>query len=260
MTEGDRGTARDPDPRGRVGGYYLAGFGACVATALVLPWPVLGLALLWPALSLGAVSASYLGLGPRVYGKRHGQVPSLRWILLAPVLLGQRASLAYYLRRSHPWDAVTPKLLVGARLDSRQASRLGQQGITAVLDLTPDFSEPKALRALRYMNLPVLDLTAPSPRELDEAVAFVRNGIEDGRVYVHCKIGYSRSAAVVGAYLLHEGVADTVEGAVDLLRKARPGIVVRPEVWLALHRYAAGLRARRKPITESLPAGQSLKS
>jgi protein phosphatase len=56
-------------------------------------------------------------------------------------------------------------------------------------------------------------------------------------VYLHCKVGYSRSAAVAGAYLLASGQAATAEGAADLLRRARPSVVFRPEALEALRDF-----------------------
>ena len=57
-------------------------------------------------------------------------------------------------------------------------------------------------------------------------------------VYVHCKIGYSRSAAAVGAYLLASGQAVTVTDVVAYLQQVRPSIIVRPEVWDVLQTFA----------------------
>jgi protein-tyrosine phosphatase len=70
-----------------------------------------------------------------------------------------------------------------------------------------------------------------------EAVAFIAEEAAKGRVYVHCKIGYSRSAAVVGAYLLASHEAATVEEAVAQLRKVRPSIIIRPEAMEALRTF-----------------------
>jgi protein-tyrosine phosphatase len=58
-------------------------------------------------------------------------------------------------------------------------------------------------------------------------------------VYVHCKIGYSRSAAIVGAYLIQSGKATDVEQAVALIRAARPSLILRPEARQALVGFAA---------------------
>ena len=51
-----------------------------------------------------------------------------------------------------------------------------------------------------------------------------------GIVYVHCKIGYSRSAAVIGAYLLTSGMVKTADEAIKLIRSKRPSIVIREEI------------------------------
>jgi protein-tyrosine phosphatase len=66
-------------------------------------------------------------------------------------------------------------------------------------------------------------------------------------VYVHCKIGYSRSAAAIGAWLLDAGLAATPEAAIALVREARPTLVVRREAWAALQEYSTLARMVRRP-------------
>ncbi len=165
-----------------------------------------------------------------------------RRLLLAPVLLGQHLSWAHYRRGSNAWDEVAPNLVIGARLRDEEAATLVRAGVTHVLDLTADFDEARPFLTKCYRNLQVLDLTAPSDAQLREAVAFLREATRSGKVYVHCKAGFSRSAAVVGAFLLHEGLAASGDEAVATLRRARPSIIVRPEIRAALHAYSASLR------------------
>ncbi len=68
--------------------------------------------------------------------------------------------------------------------------------------------------------------------------------------YLHCKIGYSRTAAVVGAYLLAAGHASTVEEAIELMRKERPSLVVRAEAATALRQFAAANQGVKKNRTK----------
>ena len=70
------------------------------------------------------------------------------------------------------------------------------------------------------------------------ATTFIAEAAAEGMVYVHCKIGYSRSAAVVGAFLLATGDAADAEEAIAQLRQARPSIVVREEAMRALNEFA----------------------
>jgi len=114
-------------------------------------------------------------------------------------------------------------------------------GVTAVLDLTVEFSEAKAFCGIRYLHLPVLDLTAPSPGQFADAVAFIERETPAGVVYVHCKAGYSRSAGVVVAWLLATHRATSPEDAFDQLRRMRPSIVIRPEIRLAIRDFQSSL-------------------
>ena len=225
----------------RVALYYLTGAIALVVAALVL-WPVGGL-LLWPALSLAIVSAAYIGAGPWVFAKTNGRLPLTARLMLWPYLVGQRASLAWYRRQCRPHDAVTPHLWIGRHLNVREAAQAVAAGVVAVVDLTPDFDEPSIFTRLPYLNVPTLDLTAPDPASLQRAVQFVTTHMQRGIVYVHCKIGYSRSAAVVASSLLASGDASTVEEALAMIRGARPQAVIRPEIVACLNQREGNDRA-----------------
>lgn len=121
-----------------------------------------------------------------------------------------------------------------------------------MVDLAAEFSEAKPLTKIAYMDMPVLDLTAPTQAQLHTAVEFIAEQHRRGTVFVHCKIGYSRSAAVVGAYLLASGQAHSADDALDMLRAARQRIVIRPEARRAIENFAQTLS--RPSAGELVPA------
>lgn len=224
----------------RVAGYYAAG--TLAATGLMIwfwPW---GALLLWLVISLGIVAAAYLRWGSTVFQKNNGRLHWSARLVLGPCLLGQYLSLLYYRQQCRPWNEVTPNVWIGRVLNDREAIALVRRGVTAVLDLTAEFSEAKAFLAVNYKNIPILDLTAPVTEKLGEMAKFIDHESRRGIVYVHCKIGYSRTAAAVAAYLLQTGKANSILEAIAMLRQTRPTIVVRPEVMSAL-----ALFARRVP-------------
>jgi 1-acyl-sn-glycerol-3-phosphate acyltransferase len=93
-------------------------------------------------------------------------------------------------------------------------------------------------------------------------VQFVLAHSQHGIVYVHCKIGYSRSAAVVAASLLANGQARTVDEALVMIRRARPQVVIRPEIVACFDRRrrddGAGLVALRETASCVLAAAARL--
>lgn len=222
-------------PNFRVGCYYAAGVAAVLAPVpAVWPW---GAFLLWPAAGLGMVAAGYFGHGPGIFRKTDGRLPLSTRFVLAPVLILQYLSLVYYRRHCRVWHEVTRGLLVGRTLTAAEATGALKQGVTAVLDLTAEFSEAAPFRAIKYCNLPILDLTVPTQDQLREGAAFIAAEAANGTVYLHCKLGYSRSAAVAGAYLLASREAATAAEAVARLRKVRPSIIIRPEAMEALRAF-----------------------
>jgi len=227
----------------RIGSYYAAGAAFLVLLgAMFWPWGVL---LVWPAIALGIVSIAYFRAGPIVFHKTEGKLPWSTRFVLAPCLLGQYLSLLYYRRQCRAWDKVTPQIWIGGKLGRRSAKKALRSGVVSVLDLSAEFSEAKRFRKINYRNIPVLDLTAPTQAQLVEMSEFIGNHSRNAAVYIHCKIGYSRSAAAVTAYLIMSGKAKTAEEAFAMIRRVRPSVVIRPEVRSALsefeHRFHSSL-------------------
>jgi Dual specificity phosphatase, catalytic domain/PAP2 superfamily len=224
----------------RIGSYYAAGAAVLLVVGGILwPWGVL---LMWPAIALGIVATAYFTAGPTVFQKTEGKLPWSTWFVLAPYLFGQYVSLLYYRSRCRRWDKVTPDVWIGGKLGSRAAKKILCLGVVSVLDLSAEFSEAQPFRKINYLNIPVLDLTAPTQSQLVEISEFIRNHSQNGAVYVHCKIGYSRSAAAVAAYLLSSGKVKTAEEAIAMIRRVRPSVVTRPEVVAALCEFEDRVR------------------
>jgi protein-tyrosine phosphatase/membrane-associated phospholipid phosphatase len=223
--------------------YYIGGAALCYG-ATFIRWPYTAW-FLYPAFSLTLVAAAYLKRGPIIFRKSEGKIPFSARFLLGPYLLGQYFSRRYYRRKCAAWDEVTPRVWIGARLTAAESAEARQKGVTAVLDLTAECAEERSLRQLTYLNIPVLDLTAPTLEQLQQAAEFIAQQEKYGVVYVHCKIGYSRSAAAVGAYLLSSGAAATVDEVVAQLRRVRPSIILRPEVLVALREFQSALKSDR---------------
>ena len=225
----------------RIGSYYAAGAAVVlIMGAIFWPWGVL---LLWPAIALGIVAIAYFRAGPIVFHKTEGKLPWSTRFVLAPCLLGQYLSLLYYRSQCRSWDKVTPQIWIGGKLGCRSANKALCSGVVSVLDLSAEFSEAKPFRKINYRNIPVLDLTAPTQAQLVEISKFIGNHSRNGAVYVHCKIGYSRSAAAVAAYLIMSGKVKTAEEAFAMIRRVRPSVVIRPEVRSALSEFEHRVRS-----------------
>ena len=212
-------------------GYAILAIACSQIARISWPWTF---PFVWPAFAFGVGAFGYGGFGAGIYRKRDGRLTWQTKALLGPLLAVQWLSWIYYRGKSARWSEVTPQVWIGALPTPEIARDAIAAGVTAVLDLTVEFSEAAPFLKTRYHHLPVLDLTAPNPDQLEEAVRFIAQESARGIVFIHCKAGYSRTAGAVGAWLLKSGQARDVDEVVARLEAARPGIVIRAEIREAL--------------------------
>jgi protein-tyrosine phosphatase len=221
------------DPgRKRIGAWYAAG--AMASTVLWAgmvgvgaPW--FGLLFAWTALALALVALGYLRVGAQVLQKRNGVIAWPARLVLAPYLLGARVSVWLQTRGHAPYAQVADDLFIGSLPGTLPPET------TAVLDLTAEFSRVPSTVGLKYLNVLVLDLTAPTVAQLQCAAGFIdAERAAGGRILVHCALGLSRSACAVAAAEIVRGVS--VEVALAAVHAAQPRAVLRPAHVAALHR------------------------
>jgi protein-tyrosine phosphatase len=118
-------------------------------------------------------------------------------------------------------------------------AELRERGISALLSLTERPLPPEALErhGLAAAHVPIADLTAPEPEEIERALGFidVQRGL--GRaIAVHCLMGQGRTGTVLAAYLIRAGAS--AEEALARVRAICPGAVGVPQQERALMAYA----------------------
>lgn len=107
-------------------------------------------------------------------------------------------------------------------IEARQKiGRFLDAGVTSFLDLTrageytlrpyaamvAEIAGQKNQLAI-YQRMPILDLSIPSPAQMEETLNLMDQLLNDGRtVYVHCYGGIGRTGTVVGCWLVRHGLS-----------------------------------------------------
>lgn len=193
------------------------------------------------------VAVAYLGLGPGVFLKgRDGRLHPASYLWLWPFFLlnGLIFNVYHRLSGAAAYAEILPGLYLGRRLWEGEARKLGACG---VLDLTCELRENRVMRGReRYLCLPVLDNTCPTPEQLRRGAAWLGEALAEGPVYVHCAAGHGRSATLVAAYLLATGRAASVEAAIAMLKARRPGVHINACQRASLERFIQEASADRR--------------
>uniref|UniRef100_A0A182MZN7 Phosphatidylglycerophosphatase and protein-tyrosine phosphatase 1 n=1 Tax=Anopheles dirus TaxID=7168 RepID=A0A182MZN7_9DIPT len=119
---------------------------------------------------------------------------------------------------------------------SNNKARWAKLGVEFLqLETTDIFESPcqeKLWRGVHFMNrfLPATGKLARLAPPADAAPA------EPGTIYVHCKAGRTRSATLVGCYLMMKN-GWSPEQAVEHMRDCRPHVLLRSKQWEALRLF-----------------------
>jgi ADP-ribosyl-[dinitrogen reductase] hydrolase len=147
-------------------------------------------------------------------------------------------------------DWVTDRILAGRNpLTGRDMELLCGMGITHVLDLreSREWAGPKfGIEALdeverlglQRLHVPVCDTKPPTSEDLDHAYRFLEATLtkENARVYVHCRAGMERTAAILVAYYArHNGVS--YEEALAFVKRGRPVLGPLPDQEKVVRRW-----------------------
>lgn len=135
--------------------------------------------------------------------------------------------------RSYGYGEVHPGLIVGAYpLDRGDVHQLGLMHVARVLNLVEDseyqpgdreeLEEAYASRGIDETRMNLVDFGHLPADRLEEAVSTLVEWLDGGhRVYVHCRAGWQRSAAVAsGAVAVIRGIS--IEEALRSVKEQKP--------------------------------------
>ena len=189
-------------------------FGFCAVRWQGPAWLLLAV-----AASFILVGLAYLGLGPRILGKRaDGTLTPWSVILLLPYLscVWGVWRLLRLVRSASPFDDLIPGTIIGRRLFPAEYP----PHVEHVLDLTCEFPEFSNVRRTRkYRLFPILDGSVPRLNDLLRLLEELDQ--LTGTLYIHCAEGHGRTGLVAAAILLSKGAALDADEALRMVRAKR---------------------------------------
>ncbi|XP_067010838.1 phosphatidylglycerophosphatase and protein-tyrosine phosphatase 1 isoform X1 [Anabrus simplex] len=144
------------------------------------------------------------------------------------------------------YDRIDDLVLLGALPPKRMVPQLLKENVKAVVSMNQSYElmicmnrkEDWERNNIEFLQLSTVDMfAAPTQEKLLKGVAFI-NKFEGsgGSVYVHCKAGRSRSAVLVGCYLMQKYGWNPEEAASFMMAK-RHQVSLRSFHWKALYLY-----------------------
>jgi len=100
-----------------------------------------------------------------------------------------------------------------------------EQGIKSIITMTENSLPDSWIKDLNYLHIPTSDLTAPQMDEIDTAVEFIHEKINNKEpVMVHCAAGMGRAGTILACYLI-KYQKHSAKDAITKIRKERPGSI-----------------------------------
>jgi predicted protein tyrosine phosphatase len=160
--------------------------------------------------------------------------------------------------RTYGYAGVYGHLIVGAvPLDSSDVDKLTALHVSRVLNLVHDAEYKRGERrkveralaeaAIEEERLPTEDYGNLRPEVLDDATAQVNAWLDEGQVvYLHCRAGWQRSAAVASATIaLREGIE--IDAALQRVQALKPNADPLPHQREDLAAWWESRRAATRP-------------
>jgi len=149
-------------------------------------------------------------------------------------LMKRKAQAGLYLNA----DMITENLWIGG---VNPPELIISEGFNAVVDLreevTDDYRKFLESHGVDYLNVKIPDREGASPEVLSKIVGWIEKKIREGKkILVHCNLGRGRSALIVTAYLVSNGMRP--EEAMDIIKKKRRVVFINDQQKKALYEFA----------------------
>lgn len=148
---------------------------------------------------------------------KKGRANLSQWFVFTPYFIGSYLSWLYYKRKIPLYSKLNDSIYFGRQPSSLEYESLKKLGITKIINLATELQIQKV--SIEEKRFSFLDITIQDPKKMIEVLNEI-NVSKNEKIYIHCKLGMSRSILVIYAYLLNEGLK--VQDIKHLLKSIRP--------------------------------------
>ena len=117
-----------------------------------------------------------------------------------------------------------------------------EQGVKSIVTMTEDSLPESWVKETKYLHVPTEDLTAPDIEQIEEAVDFIYERINNNDpVMVHCAAGIGRTGTILACYLI-KYQKYSAKDAIEKVRKERPGSIQSEQQEIVVGLYEKHVR------------------
>lgn len=137
-------------------------------------------------------------------------------IFFLPYFIGSHLSWLYYKKKIPFISKFDENIYFGRQADKNEYKKLKEMGIKRIINLSPELQFNKTDIPQKKYNF--LDLTIQEPKNILEVIKEIESGKD--KLYIHCKLGMSRTILVISSYMLYKG--KSFKEIESFLKKTRP--------------------------------------
>lgn len=116
------------------------------------------------------------------------------------------------------------------------------QGVKSIITMTENALPESWVKDTKYLHVPTEDLGAPDIEQIDEAVDFIHERINNNEpVMVHCAAGIGRTGTILACYLI-KYQKYSAKNAIEKVRKERPGSIQSERQEIVVELYEKHIR------------------
>lgn len=235
----------------KLGAYYLTATAILCVTAIIFESAFLWL--LYPVCSLLMVSLAYFFTRAHFFQKlSNGKLSAGAKIILAPYLMLAWLNSRLWTHK-HPEDSRIITIDGCQIYLGRIPTSADLIHYQAIFDCCAELPRPtlkakqQQIIAQQYYSLDLIPLQA---NQLAQAVenfdqlfsALDSNNAQTSKILIFCALGYSRSSAILCAWLVKNAYVDTMPNAISLVQQARPWIILKDVQIQQLNLYMLKLK------------------